>query len=242
MTFGHGTQARRQRQRFLGRALRFTLTVAVVALVGVYAYRMGLERSGKTVASLDHSLAELTRQNAELTSTTQEMAKKLDTAEARARELERNYRRDVPSGPAEELVGLVRKKLETGVDPSRLAFVIDAAGNTRDCEEKAVTRRFLVQTPLYQGPNSSVSFANNTITIQAEGEGAQDSAGNPEAWFDPAKPVTIRFTLVGGESKAIAGKLPLHHSIVADGAEQRFSIIAGERGFVNVVGDRCRYP
>lgn len=242
MTFGYNTRARRQRQRVLGRAVRFAIAIAVVTLVGVYAYRMGLERSGKTVASLDHTLSELTRQNAELTSEKRGMAEKLDVAEARARAFEEKYRRDIPSGPAKELVGLVRRKLETGVDPSRLAFVIDTTGNVRDCEDKAVTRRFLVRTPLYQGANSSVSFANNTITIEAEGVSSQDDAGNPEAWFDPAKPVTIRFTLVGGETKAIAGKLPLHHSIVADDAEQRFSIVAGERGFVKVVGDRCRFP
>lgn len=242
MTFGYNTQVRRQRQRILGRAARFTLSIVVVALVGVYAYRMGIERSGKTVDSLDHSVAELTRQNAELTNETREITEKFASAEARVRELEKLYRRNVPSGPVKELINLVSQKLNAGVEPRRLAFVIDTMSKQSECEEKAVTRRFLVQTSLYQGANSSVSFASNTITVEAEGESATDDAGNPEAWYDPAKPVTMRFTLLGGESKVISGKLPLHHSMVADGAEQRFSIIAGERGFVKVVGDRCRYP
>ena len=105
-----------------------------------------------------------------------------------------------------------------------------------------MTRRFLLQTPLYNGANRSVSFANNTVTVEGEGESARDSDGKPEAWYDPAKPVRIRFTMIGGETSEVSGKLPLHHSVVADGAEQRFSVVAGERGFVEIVGDRCRFP
>ena len=242
MTFGHSTRARRQRQRALGRAVRVVLALAIIALVGVYMYQMGLERSGKTVVSLDQSVAELTRTNARVTAEMQEIEKRIEVAEARAREVEARYRRDIPAGPAKELANLVNQKLNAGIEARRLAFVIDTASNPRDCEAAAVTKRFLLRTPLYQGANSAVSFAGNTITVEGEGELARDAAGNAEAWFDPAKPVTIRFTLIGGKNSEISGKLPLHHSMVADGAEQRFSIVAGARGFVKIVGDRCRYP
>ena len=242
MTFGYNTGAQRQRQRVLGRVIRFILAIAIVGLVGVYMYQMGLERSGKTIAALDQSVVELTRMNAQLASERRAIEEKLEAISARARELGDRYGRDVPVGPAKELARLVSEKLNAGVEPRRLAFVIDTASRPRDCDNAAVTRRFLLQTPLYSGANRSVSFANNTITVEGEGDSARDNDGNPEAWYDPAMPVKIRFTMIGGEATDVSGKLPLHHSIVADGAEQRFSIVAGERGFVKIVGDRCRFP
>ena len=99
-----------------------------------------------------------------------------------------------------------------------------------------------MQTPLSQGPASSVSFANGLIYVSGDGTSAKDEGGNAEAWYDPAQPVTLRFTAVGGEAQKIAGLLPLHHSVVVGSAELRFSVVAGARGFAQVAADSCRYP
>ena len=49
----------------------------------------------------------------------------------------------------------------------------------------------------------------------------------PEAWFDPAKPVTVFFTRLGGETTSTVGVLPLHHAVVVGDLEYRFSVVAG---------------
>ncbi len=112
----------------------------------------------------------------------------------------------------------------------------------RDCKGEPATRRFLVKTPIYQGANDSVNFAANTITVTASGVSATDDAGNPEAWFDPALPITVQFAELGGGQSDVQGILPLHHSLVINDREHKFSIVAGARGFANVTGDECRYP
>ena len=97
-----------------------------------------------------------------------------------------------------------------------------AARNERECVEAPATRRFVIQTPIYDGPNDSVSFAENTITATAQGRLATDEAGNPEAWFDPVHPIKLSFTGIGGERTDVEGILPLHHAMV--GGRHRVSI------------------
>ncbi|MFQ5786295.1 MAG: hypothetical protein ACE5H8_15930 [Alphaproteobacteria bacterium] len=244
MTFvGIGGSTRRQRRRrTIARTARMVVLAALIILVGAVMYRIGLERSQQTLVSLSQAIDDLDRANTQMNDERKVLVKARAVAEARANEIEARYRREVLTGPAKELSVLVNRKLAEGVTPQRLAFVIGAARKERVCDGKAMTKRFMPETVLYSGPNSIVSFAENTITISGDGTSASDAAGKPEAWYDPAKPVTIRFTLIGGESFEVAGKLPLHHSVVLGDAEHRFSMVPGARGFINVIGDKCRYP
>ena len=161
---------------------------------------------------------------------------------ARIAEIERRYERDVAPTEARGLLDAVRSRLDAGVEESRLAFVIGAARNERECAEAPLTRRFIVQNPVYDGPNDSVSFAENTITVTAEGRSATDEAGNPEAWFDPVHPITLTFTEIGGEGADVKGILPLHHALVRGGTEYRFTVVPGDRAFVEVTAEACAYP
>ncbi len=242
MTFGLGDRARRRKRRVWGRVARVTFYLALLVLFAVSAYRMGLERSERSVSRLERTLDELNRANAQLATDKRQLTKAVEAANARAHEVEARYERDIPAGPARELAALVNQKLGAGVAPRRLAFVIGAAQNRRACEDAAVTKRFVVQTELQSGANSAVSFADNTITISGTGDMARSAEGKAEAWFDPAKPVTVRFTMIGGKRFDVAGKLPIHHSMVVGDAEHRFSFIEGKRGFIKVAGTRCRFP
>ena len=87
-----------------------------------------------------------------------------------------------------------------------------------------------------------MSFAENTITVTAEGRSATDEAGNPEAWFDPVHPITLSFTDIGGERADIKGTLPLHHAMVRGDTEYRFTVVTGDRAFVEVTAEGCAYP
>jgi hypothetical protein len=240
MTLGFGEQGRRkQRWRRRARFIFFTIVVGAVAAV---AFDLGSMRTEQAVASRDQEIAQLQESETDLKGRLGVLKETLASAEARGLALEDRYKRDVPSGPVKKLAALVRDRLERGIDPARLAEVISKTRNKQDCDRDPATRRFLVRTPLAVGANHSVSFARNTITVTGRGRAARDPNGNPEAWFDPAKTIDIQFVRVGGESSQISGRLPLHHTMVVGDFEFRFSVVEGTRGFIKVVGSRCRYP
>ena len=121
--------------------------------------------------------------------------------------------------------------------------MIAAAGQTLKCTGEPAVRRFLVRTPIYRGANDAVTFAENAITVTASGVSAKDINGKPEAWFDPAEPVTLRITSIGGTTREASGPLPLHHTILWHDAEYRFSVVAADqRGFVLASAERCALP
>lgn len=105
-----------------------------------------------------------------------------------------------------------------------------------------MVKRFIVRTPLHSGANDSVDFGGGAVTVTAKGNSAADANGNPEAWFDPAAPVTLRATLIDGSASEATGMLPLNHAVVAGDREHRFAVTAGATGFVNVAGETCAYP
>jgi hypothetical protein len=137
------------------------------------------------------------------------------------------------------LLDRVKEKLDAGVDIERLQFLVDAATNTPRCSEQPASKRFMVQTLLFAGANDSVVFADGTITVTARGESAVDADGKAEAWFDPAQPIKLILTLIGGKVSEVSGKLPLHTSVVVGDHEHRFTATAGPQGFVQVTGERC---
>lgn len=240
MGLGFSEQGRR-RQRRLAR-LRAAFYLIVAGAIAIVAFQLGTMQAEQEIASRDQEIAVLRDSEAALKQALGEVREMLASAEATGRALEDRYKRDVPSGPVKKLAALIRDRLEHGIDPERLADVISKTRNKQACDGEALTRRFLVRTPLSENANDSISFAGNTITVTGRGTAARDTEGNPEAWFDPAQPVEVNFVRVGGESSDISGKLPLHHAMVVGDYEFRFSVVEGARGFVNVVGTRCRYP
>src|SRR5690606_18002201 len=168
-----------------------------------------------------------------------------DLAEARetVAAWQARYEREVPTGFVKEMMQLVQQKLEAGADEERLAFLVSAADQPRNCDGEPDTKRFIVTTELQSGgANDAVSFGDRSITVTAVGAAARDANGNLEAWYDPQKPVTMTFTQLGGTTIQAEGPLPLHHSVVAGDSEYRFTALPGARGFLTVTADRCDYP
>ena len=239
----YGERQRQRRWRRLGTNLIVAvLAVVVIFALGRYAYNTGTDLARSDVVRLEQEIIALSDRQREMETENNELHGELAAEKMRVQDLRQLYERDVPTGAIKQLLKLSRQKLAEGVDIERLAFVVGAAENTRDCKGQPATRRFLVQTPIYQGANDSVNFAANTITVTASGISATDDAGNPEAWFDPALPITVQFAELGGGQSDVQGILPLHHSLVINDREHKFSIVAGARGFANVTGDECRYP
>lgn len=242
MTLGmYDTKSRRRR------GMRWTLLKVLLVLMfmlglGLFAYEGGsmlaqraVVKLEKRVNELDGTVAALGRENAELKAS-------LEAAEGSATEWQGRYEQEVPTGRSKEMFDLVQERLAAGVETDRLAFLIGAAENRKTCDAPVQTKRFFAQTPLYKGANDSVSFANERITITAEGTSAVNQAGDREGWFDPAKEITVRFTQLGGKTSEKTGALPLHHSIVIGDTEYRFTALAGDRGIVKVTGSSCPFP
>jgi len=242
MAWGLREERKRRRRQFRWSVFKWGLAFCVIAAAGVYAYQSGsrlaeaeVERLQREIASLSSTVAELERQNSEQQSA-------IAAERKRAEDWRQRYDKDVPAGEIKELFDLVQEKLSAGVAADRMRFVIGAAENQRECDEAPVTKRFLVKTPLYQGQDDSVGFADGAITVTAFGAPEKDASGNPEAWFDPAEPLTVRITHIGGKVSEFSGKLPLHPSVVLGDSEYRFTVVASSRGFVKVSGDKCKYP
>ena len=238
----HDTHERRRRRARRSFA-RWLFALGAIVAVGVIAYQIGASLAEREVAELDQRLAEVSDRVEELEQQNTGLQADLILKDRRLKDSVLRYERDVPGGRLAALMGRIREKLEAGVDEDRLGFLIDSAGNPRSCDNKPVTKRFMVRTQISRGANDSVSFAKNRITITALGQSALNAAGKIEAWFDPAQAVTLRLTELGGKTTVEKGKLPLHTSVIVKDKEYIYSVVAGQqRGFVEVTGDRCDYP
>ena len=145
------------------------------------------------------------------------------------------------SGDAADLLAQVRAQLSAGVDPDRLAVLIEAAGQEETCHGEPVTKRFMPRTPVSTGAVSWVRF-DDRITVTGEGESARSETGLAEAWYDPARPVRLQFRTFGGEMTTAEGIVPFNHRMAVDGKEYRFSAISITPRFLEVTGQACPLP
>lgn len=242
MTLGLHQERTRRRRKRRWTLVKWLIGLGAIAAAGLVAYETGSTQARLDTAGLQTRIDELTLAAEQLDAEKAELRAALALAEDRLAEAQARYENEAPTGVLADLLTLVRRKLEEGVDQGRLAFVIEAARNERDCDAVPVEKRFLVATPLSSGGNDSVSFAEGLITVTASGASALNASGKPEAWFDPARDVTLRLTALGGGVEETSGVLPLSVTMVAGDREYRFGASAGPQGFVRIVADSCRYP
>lgn len=241
MTYGFYDSERRHRRRALWRIVKFLLVSVAICGGGLFAYQLGVEHARTAEARLDRRVGELADTEAKLRETITGLESALQQERSKASGLEERLARDVPSGDAKALVEQLADRIKAGVEPKRLAQVIAATQNQRNCQEPQ-SKRFIVQTPIRRGDASAVTFASDTITISANGAPAKGATG-PEAWFDPGQPIVIRISGLGAPPVDVTGVLPISHSQVVKDAEYRFVFgPAQTRGFVQVTAERCAFP
>jgi hypothetical protein len=217
--------------------------MAVLVGLGVLAYKTGTVLANREVVRLAGEVESQAATIAALRDENAKLALQAETAGQTEAEWRKRYETEVPTGKSRELFDLVQEQMSKGADPARIEFLVGAAANERSCGGQTKTKRFYVRTPIYEGANDAVTMADNTVIVFAQGESATDADGNPEGWFDAAKPVLVRFIQPGGGGTEVSGLLPLHHSVVRGDREYRFSIAAAERrGFVIVTADSCAFP
>ncbi|SDG15717.1 hypothetical protein SAMN05216241_10646 [Limimonas halophila] len=243
MTWGltESHRARKRRRRWA--VVKWVLILVGLIGAGAFAYATGAKLARIEVRELEEQVAELQRRLDEQAQENARLRRELEATENQLTTWKQRYEQNVPEGEPAELLKLLRARLNNGVPADRLEFLVESASVEPECPGGPVTKRFIVQTPLSSGAASSVSFAGNTVTVTATGQPATDAQGQPQAWFDPAAPITATFTRLGGESQSAEGRLPVHHAMVVDGQEHRFSIVEGDdRAFAKVTWRRCDYP
>ena len=187
MTLGLHDYERRRRRRFWGSTVKLLLILGVLLAIGLFAYQMGVEQVKGREAGLLEENAQLTQTNGELSRSVAGLRAAAQNAEAKAAELEARLARELPTGDLARLTELARERLAAGVEAKRLVFVLSQIKTPRACE-KPENKRFILPTPVYKGPNSTVGFANGAITVSGEGIPARSATGNVEGWFDPGRP------------------------------------------------------
>lgn len=233
---------RRRRREFYGAVFRWGLVLAVGLGVGLWAKNIGSEVALQEVRVLEERMLEKSTESARLRSEIAGLKAALRSERDRVSEWQERYDADVPTVSETRILEAARDRMANGVSADRLAAVVALARDDLDCKPLGNTKRFVVNNEIQTGANDSVSFADGAITITASGTSARNAAGQPEAWFDVAMPVTAIFSHLGGESVQAEGLLPLHRSVAVGDSEYRFSLIAGARSFVQVTGEVCPFP
>lgn len=218
----------------------FIACIFLLALAGV-SYWWGGENVRSSEVAFKQQAIKLQEERAGLEGQITALRSEVQSTNVRYQQLEERYNLEIPQGEFKQLTDLVRKRLDAGIKPERLAFLINAARPPKNCTEPTV-KRFVVKTPVYNGPHGTVSFGNGVVTVTGDGAAAVSPSGQAEAWYDPGKPVKIIFSEIGGKETVKEGLLPIQHSLVVGAKEYRFTVSAGERSFISVTSDSCDYP
>lgn len=224
-------------------AQRTASTVGMLIVIGLatsVGFWVGKQYGVEQNISLKEQAESLGKERDTLLKNLTELRAEAQTANTRYEQIKAEYNAVLPEGPMQDLTRLVREQLTQGMAPERLAFVIKSARPPTGCTDPE-TKRFIVSTPNYTGPESSASVADGTVIIKAKGESASSANGQPEAWFDPAKPVNVTFSSSQGQ-EVKTGNFPIRHSVIAGGREFRFTVEEGAKSFVKVTYDSCSYP
>src|SRR5690606_18081895 len=130
---------------------KWVLALVLIVAAGAYSYRFGAQLAEREVVYKEERIAQLEQEVSGL----QQQSAGLATDLARAREeiaaWQARYEREVPTGFVREMAALVRQKLEAGADEERLAFLVAAADQPRNCDGEPDTKRFIVTTELQSG-------------------------------------------------------------------------------------------
>jgi|TARA_B100001971_G_C18164891_1_gene523586 hypothetical protein len=231
----------RYRRRAAERKRKTTTFVVFLMLFAMFFYWLGGQVVRSSEVAYKQRAMELKEEKATLEERLTGLDADLQTLKMEYEKLETRYNDEVPTGDLKDLAMLTKQQLDDGIGKDRLEFVIRSARPPRNCTSPE-TKRFVTRTPFYRGPDSFVAFVGGSMTISGEGDAAVSGDGQPEAWYDPGKPVKITFTRIGGKTVVKEGLLPIHHSIVAGDKEHRFTIAKGKRSFINVTSDSCDYP
>lgn len=224
-------------------AQRFSSTLGMLAIVLIsmlVGFWFGKQYGAAQIIKLKDDVIMITQERDDLQEKMTETTAAAQTAQARYKQLQEEVESIIPKGPMQNLVTLVREQLTQGMDPNRLSFVIRSARPPTGCVDPE-TKRIVLNTPAYKGPESVAVIADGLIKINGSGKSARNEDGKPEAWYDPSKSVEIVFRH-NNKMERKRGILPVKYSVVALDREYRFTVEQGARSFAKITYDSCAYP
>lgn len=242
MSYGLGLSEKKQARQRRNKFFKFVFYLLVIAGVGLYGYYEGQAEGNRQIANVEDQVLVLTNENDRLNDQTRAALDKQSAALAEARVWRDKFENEIPSGPTLEILELVQQRLAGGLEPERLKTLIGLAENSQNCDPAPETKRFIVNTPIFNSPGNSVSLGKGSITVTGNGKATVNAEKKIEAWYDPTQSVEIIFTQLGGKKEVLAGVLPLHKSVVFGGNEYRFSILSGKQSFATISATRCDFP
>jgi|TARA_R110002096_G_scaffold436009_1_gene665059 hypothetical protein len=224
----HRKELQKRRAKRIWGLTQFVLAVGFCSGVGYYAYEIGLSVSQEEVLIWKTRHDTQVAENDELKI---ELGKDKATVDQLSQLL--------PNEEIRSLLGVVTRRANEGVDISRMETILGGISKDADCSGETDTKRFIVLTPVSTEEASTASFYRGLITLSGRGSPTLNDDGNPEAWFDTTKEITVSFMMPGGDQQEVTGTLPLYHSVITGGSEYRFSITAGRTSFVDASVQKC---
>ena len=224
----HRKELQKRRSRRIWSFIKFVTVIGVFGGIGYYSYEAGISVAKEEVLLWKSRHDSQVAENDQLKI---ELGKDKATVDQLSQLL--------PNDEIRQLIAVVTAKANSGVELSRMENII--AGITKDaqCSGEIDTKRFVILTPVSPEASSTASFYRGLITLAGTGSATINENGNPEAWFDTTKEITVNFLLPGGDKQEVGGTLPLYHSVITDGQEYRFSVTAGRTGFVDASVQQC---
>ena len=240
MSLSNYNPHRRYQERAAQRFTSFLGLMALTLIAILIGFWLGKQYGATQLITLKDEVKSLITERDTLRDNATELSATAQTANMRYEKLQEEVQSVLPEGPVQDLVSLVREQLKQGMDPERLSFVIRSARPPTGCVDPQ-SKRFVVNTPAYNGPKSIALIADGLIEISGSGSSARNSKNKPEAWYDPAKRVGINFKH-NNKVETKKGTLPLRYSVVSGDREYRFTIEAGTKSFARIMYDSCSYP
>lgn len=242
MSYGLGLSEKKKARERRNKFFKFVFYLCLLGGAGAYGYFEGQTEGDRKVVGFKEQLDILAQQSERESNKARAAMDKQSAALAEARAWRDRYEKEIPTGDSLTILELVNKRMEEGLDATRLINIITLAQNTSNCDPKPETKRFIINTPIFNSPDNSISLGNGSVTVTGNGASSVNEEGRPEAWFDPTKPVSVTFTNLGGKSEKVEGSLPIHKSLVFGGDEYRFSILNGRQSFAQISVTRCDFP
>ncbi|MEH6474780.1 MAG: hypothetical protein V7727_03780 [Sneathiella sp.] len=242
MNYGLGLSEKKKARERRTRVVKFLFYILLLGAAGAYGYFEGQSEGDHRYETSQDQRDILAKDVTQLKEKTRAAMDKQSAALTEARAWRDKFENEIPKGEVLEILDLVRTRMDDGLDAIRLKNLISLAQNTKNCDLKPETKRFIINTPIFTQIENSISLAGGTVTVKGDGASSVNSEEKPEAWYDPEKPVTIKFTKLGGANEIITGNLPIHKSIVFGLDEFRFSILKGKQSFASISVTRCDFP
>lgn len=242
MSYGLGLSQKKRAQQRRNQFFKWVLYLLILAAIGVYGYYEGQAKSDRRVADIEIEVTGLMKENERLTLQARDALNKQNEALSEARAWRARFENEIPKGVHMDILKLIEKRLSEGLEAQRLLSVISVTQNSSNCDGAPEVKRFIVDTAIAQNPSNSVRIAKGAVLVSGFGTSQIADNGKPEAWYDPAQPVKITFTHIGGKTETVESVLPIHKNMLVGADEYRFSIVAGQQSFAQVSATRCDFP